>query len=60
MSGDGANPIFFNEKNKDWTSRTLANSPPTYVREHLIFTLAPPPRRSGRHMCITLKHVVKQ
>ena len=30
MSGHGANPVFFNEKNKDWTSRTLASFwPPT-------------------------------
>ena len=30
MSGHGANPIFFNKKNKDWTSRTLANPPPPH------------------------------
>ena len=31
MSNHGANPIFCNKKNKDWTSRTLANPrhPPT-------------------------------
>ena len=29
MSDHGANPIFFDKKNKDWTSRTLANLPPT-------------------------------
>ena len=30
MSGHAANPIFFNKKNKDWTSRILAKpSPPT-------------------------------
>ena len=28
MSGHGANAIFFNKKNEDWTSRTLANPPP--------------------------------
>ena len=28
MSGHGANTIFFNKKNRDWTSRTLANPPP--------------------------------
>ena len=28
MSSHGANPILFNEKNKDWTSRTLANPQP--------------------------------
>ena len=27
MSGHDANSIFFNEKNKDWTYRTLANPP---------------------------------
>ena len=33
MSGHGANPIFFNKKNKDWKSRTLATPLPTpYVR----------------------------
>ena len=29
MSGHDANSIFFNKRNKDWTSRTLANPPPT-------------------------------
>ena len=30
MPGHGENPIFFNKKNKDWKSRTLATpSPPT-------------------------------
>ena len=28
MSGHGVNPIFLNKGNKDWTSRTLANSHP--------------------------------
>ena len=28
MSGYGANPIFFNKRNKDWKSRTLANPHP--------------------------------
>ena len=32
MSGHGANPIFFNKKDKDWTSGTLVNPPPLYVR----------------------------
>ena len=31
IPGHGANPIFFNNKNKDWTSRTLTN-PPTPLR----------------------------
>ena len=25
MSGHGANPIFFNKRNKDWTSITFSN-----------------------------------
>ena len=29
MCGYGANPIFFNKKNKDWTSRILANPHPS-------------------------------
>ena len=28
MPGHGANPIFFNKKNKGWTSRTVANPSP--------------------------------
>ena len=32
MSVHGANPIFFNKKNKDWTSRTLTNPLLPYVR----------------------------
>ena len=28
MSGHGPNPIFFNKKNRDGTSRTIANLPP--------------------------------
>ena len=31
-SGHGANPVFFNKKNKDWTFKTLTNSSPLYVR----------------------------
>ena len=35
MSGHGANPIFFNKENKDWTSITLTNPPrPTYPPPH--------------------------
>ena len=32
MSGHDANPILFNKKNNDWTSRTLDNPPLTYVQ----------------------------
>ena len=31
------------KKNKDWTSRSLANFPPPYVWQHLIFALTPRP-----------------
>ena len=50
MSGHGANPIFFNKENKDWTSITLTNPPPP--------TYSPPSpptphlTHSGRHMFI--------
>ena len=39
MPGHGANPIFFNEIYKDWTSSTLANSPTPNVWYDLIFAL---------------------
>ena len=29
MSVQGANPIFLNKKNKDWTSRTSPELPPS-------------------------------
>ena len=51
MSARDANPIFFNNKNKDWTSRTLASPQTPYVQQHLIFALPP---KSGRHMCINI------
>ena len=54
MSGHRANQIYFNKKNKDWTSRTFAlPHPPT---SHNILFLPYPsshPLQSGRHMCIT-------
>ena len=40
------------KKNKDWTSRSLANLPPPYVWQHLIFALTPVPSK-WIHMCIT-------
>ena len=58
MSGHGANPVFFNEKNKDWTSRTLAfiwppTSDniliPTQTHTHTCTQSSP---QSGRHVCI--------
>ena len=57
MSGYGANSIFFDTKDKDWTSKTLAN-PPTLRRpiaSHLCLTPTPTLAQSGRHMCITFK-----
>ena len=58
MSDHGANQIFFNKKNKDWTSRTLANHPPPLpppTSNNISYLpYSPPiPPQSGRHMCIT-------
>ena len=51
-----ANPIFFNKKNKDWTSRTLAK-PPSPTSDNISFlSLSHPhrhPPQSGGHVCIT-------
>ena len=39
MSGHGANPIFFNNKNnKDWTSRTFATHPLRPITSHFCLT----------------------
>ena len=46
MSGHGADPVFFNKKDKDWTSRTLANPPTPFL------PYTHPLPESGRHMCI--------
>ena len=55
MSGDGTNPIFFNKKNKGWTSRTLAI--PTSSKSNNILFLpylpTPTPPQSGCHVCMT-------
>ena len=52
----GANPIFCNKKIKDWTSKTLANSPhPTSDNISFLSYTTPHPPQSGRHMCITPK-----
>ena len=40
MSGHGANLIFFNKKNKDWTSRTLTYPPPP-TSDSISFLLTP-------------------
>ena len=46
MSGHSANLVFFNKKNKNWTSRTLANPPPP-TSDNISFlsypTTHPPP-----------------
>ena len=42
MSDHGANPIFFNKKSKDWTSRTLGNPPPP-TSDNISFLPYPPP-----------------
>ena len=58
MSGHGANLIFFNKKNKDWTSRALANPhPPTSDNISFLPYPSPPPPTPfsvGVHICITL------
>ena len=60
MSGHGKNPIFFNEKNKDWTSRTLTNPLPHPTSDNISFLpyphhplTHPTLPQGGRHMCIT-------
>ena len=58
MSGHSANQIFFNKKNEDWTSRTLATppSPLLFLRPTTShFCLNPPPPKIGRHISITPK-----
>ena len=40
MSGRGANSIFFNKKDKDWTPRTLAN-PPLLTSDNISFLSYP-------------------
>ena len=53
MSGHGTNPIFFNNKKKNWTSRTLANPSAPLRLITPYFALPPIPCQGGRHMCIT-------
>ena len=47
MSGHGANPIFFNKKNKDWTSRILAK-PPRPTSDNISFFPPPPPHSPSK------------
>ena len=51
LSGDGANPIFFNKKKKDWKLKTLTN--PTPPSNHLTLPLRP--ITSYLCLCITPK-----
>ena len=53
MSGHGANSIFFNKTNSDWTSRALATPPPPPTSDNISFLHYPTPTQSGRYMCIT-------
>ena len=56
MSGHGTNPIFFNKKNKGWTSRTLAIHTPSKSNNILFlrYLPTPPPSpQSGCHVCMT-------
>ena len=53
MSNHGANPIFFNKKNKDWTSRTLANPPPPLRPIASHFCLNPPPPLKVDVICVS-------
>ena len=56
MYGHGANPIFFNKKDKDWTSRTLAKPHPLHpITSHFYLSLQPPPPQSGHHIFVTPK-----
>ena len=53
MSSHGLNLIFFNKKNIDWSSRTLANPTLTPLRpiiyQYFIFVLPPPHSHTHTH-----------
>ena len=53
MSGHGANPFFFNKKDKDWASRTLDTSSPIRPITFPFYRTPCHPPQSGRHMGIT-------
>ena len=43
MSDHGANPTSINKRNKDWTSKTLANPPPpSPTSDNFPYALPPP------------------
>ena len=55
MCCHGGNPIFFNKKNKDWTSKTsLTPSPYPTTSDNISILSYPPPThllpKSGRHI----------
>ena len=47
------------EKDKDWTSRTLAKPPPT-TSNNISFFLYPPTPSKWTHMCITTKFTLQK
>ena len=55
MSGHGPNPVFFNKKNSNWTSRTLTNSHAlSPITSNFNLTLSTPsPLKVEVIMCIT-------
>ena len=52
MSGHGANSIFFNKTNSDWTSRALATPPPPLrlITSHFYIT---PPQPKVDVICVS-------
>ena len=55
MSGHGVNPIFFDKKNEDWTSRTLANPSPFLhpITSHFCLTPSPSPPVQVDVICVS-------
>ena len=53
MSGQVTNSFFFNRKNKDWTSKTLAKSPPP-TSDRISFLLEPLPPSKVDVICVSL------
>ena len=53
MSGHGTNPIFLNKKNKDWTSRTLANPPIPTISDNSSFLSYPPTLLKVDVICVS-------
>ena len=53
MSGHGTNPILFNKKNKEWTSRTLANPPIPITSDNSSFLSYPPTLLKVDVICVS-------